>query len=384
MDNATMNAFWPLIIILILVVIINGIQYLSSSHDLDGFLSSLRRFIKNIDYTIIKKEIAMKLTKLIIGLIVLLAFVLSFGWVNVHPTEVAVETNKIAGKVNPTPKGVGYHFYNRWITDMVIYKVSARAYPSDTLASEEAKKYSLELKTNDGQNVQVDLTIIYALEANSVPLLHRQVGTNYEDQILLPQIRSEARLAIGSYSAEEIYQGKVRNEMQQAIKATLVKVLEQYPAIEVHDALIRHFSFSPEFERAIEQKKLAAQQVEINKNKALAQEEEAKRQEAEARGVKLKAVQEAEGRAQSVKIEADAERHKLEQEAAGNLAIFKANAEGQKLLSDALGGGQNVVALKFAERIPDKLRIYGYPVGQQSTSIMDVSGIFGEMFKGKE
>ena len=102
---------------------------------------------------------------------------------------------------------------------------------------------------------------------------------------------------------------------------------------------------------------------------------------AEARGMKLKALQEAEGRAQSAKIEADAARYKLEQEAAGNLAIFKANAEGQQLLANALGGGQNVVALKFAEKISEKLRIYGYPVGQQSTSIMDVSGMFGEMFK---
>ena len=169
--------------------------------------------------------------------------------------------------------------------------------------------------------------------------------------------------------------------MQAAIKQRLTDVLSKYPAILIHDALIRNFSFSPDFERAIEQKKLAAQQIEINKNKALAQEEEAKRQEAEARGMKLKALQEAEGRAQSAKIEADADRYKLEQEAEGKLAVFKANAEGQKLLADALGGGQNVVALKFAENISDKLRIYGYPVGQQSTSIMDVSGMFGEMLK---
>lgn len=323
----------------------------------------------------------MKITSLIISFLVLAIIIISFGWVNVHPTEVAVEINKIAGKVNESPKGVGYHFYNRWITDMVIYKVSARAYPTDTLANEEAKKYSLELKTNDGQNVQVDLTIIYALDPNQVPFLHQQIGVNYEDQIILPQIRSEARLAIGQFSAEEIYQGKVRDEMQGAIKQKLADVLAKYPAIKIHDALIRHFAFSPEFERAIEQKKLAAQQVEINKNKALAQEEEAKRQEAESRGLKFKAIQEAEGRAQAVKIEADAQKYKLEQEAAGNLARYQAEAEGKRLLSEALGGGQNVVALKFAENIPDKLRIYGFPVGQQSTSLMDVSGIFGEMFK---
>lgn len=324
-----------------------------------------------------------KIGTVIVVVIALVFFVMSFGWINVHPTEVAVEINKVAGKVYGMPKGVGYHFFNRWITDMVIYKVSARSYPPETMKSEESSKYTLELKTKDGQNISLDLTVIYALRPNEVPALHQQIGSNYEDQILLPQIRSEARLAIGAYSAEEIYQGTVRDEIQIAIKDKLENSLKRYPGIQINDALIRHFMFSPEFERAIEQKKLAAQQVEINKNRALAQEEEAKRVEAESRGLKLKAIQEAEGRAQAVKIEADAKRYLLEQEAAGNLAIFKADAEGKRLQAEALGGGQNVVALKVAEKISDKLQVYAYPVGEHSTSIMDVSGLFGDMFKKK-
>jgi len=317
--------------------------------------------------------------------VIVLVGAVSFGWVNVHPTEVAVEINKVIGKVSEIPKGVGYHFYNRWVTDMVIYKVAARAYPSDTMESHSRgdRAYSLELKTNDGQNVSVDLTVIYALAINEVPRLHQEVGTNYEDQVLLPQIRSEARLAIGGYSAEQIYQGTVRDEIQSIIKEKLVSSLAKYPSIRVHDALIRHFGFSPDFERAIEQKKLAAQQVEINKQRAFAQQEEAKRQEAEALGSKLQAVQAAEGRAQAAKIEADAERYKLEQEAAGNLAKYKAEAEGKRLLAEALGGGQNVVAMRFAEQISPKLQLYAYPVGDQSTSIMDVSGIFQGMLPKK-
>ncbi len=316
--------------------------------------------------------------------LVLFVFVLTFGWVNVHPTEVAVEINKVVGEIKPMPRGVGYHFFNRWITDMVIYRVNARAFPEQSMATEGKNEYNLELKTNDGQNVNVDLTVIYALDANKVPELHKSVGQNYEDQILLPEIRSEARLAIGRYSAEQLYQGEVRTQIQAMIKEKLTESLKLYPAILIQDTLLRHFAFSPDFEHAIEQKKLAAQQVEINKQRAFAQQEEAKRQEAEALGSKLQAVQAAEGRAQAARIEADAERYKLEQEAAGQLARYKAEAEGKRLLAEALGGGQNVVALKFAEQIPSKLQIYAYPVGQQSTSIMDVSGIFQGMFPKKK
>lgn len=318
---------------------------------------------------------------LVVGILVLFFVFMPIGLVSVQPTEVAVQVDKIGHKVVPEAQGVGYHLFNRWTTDMIVYKVSARSYPSNTMGNENSKEYTLDLKTNDGQNISLDLTVIYALIAKEVPTLHAQIGPNYEDQILLPQIRSEARIAIGQYSAEEIYQGKVRETMQQQIKEKLLKAFEKYPAIQVQDALIRHFSFSNEFERAIEQKKLAAQQVEVNKNLALAQEEESKRQEAEARGAKLKAIQEAEGRAESVKIEADAQRYKLEQEAAGQLAKYKADAEGKRLQAEALGGGDNVVALKFAESIPDKLQIWGIPVGANNTSIMDLNGVFGNMFK---
>ncbi len=320
----------------------------------------------------------------VVGALVLLVLVLTFGWVNVHPTEVVVEINKVIGKIHETPRGVGYHFFNRWVTDMVIYKVAARAYPPQVVEDARVgRAYTLELKTNDGQNVNVDLTVIYSLAPNEVPKLHQEIGQNYEDQILLPQIRSEARLAIGRYSAEQIYQGKVRDDIQNTIREKLAHSLAKYAAIRIQDALIRHFGFSPEFERAIEQKQLAAQQVEVNRNRAMAQEQEAKRQEAEALGQKLQAIQAAEGRAQAAKVEADAERYKLEQEAAGSLAKYKAEAEGQRLLSEALGGGQNVVALKFAEQIPSKLQIWGIPVGSQSTSIMDVSGVFQNMLPKK-
>lgn len=317
--------------------------------------------------------------------VALLFIFMPVGIITVQPNEVAVEVDKLGHRVNPDPQGVGYHIYNRWITDMVIYKVSSRAFPQDSMATDaHANEWNMNLKTNDGQNVQVDMTIIYSLNSNQVPKLHETVGPTYEEQILLPQVRSESRIAIGQYSAEDIYNGKIRDQIQIQIKKRLMDSVSKYPAINIQDALMRDFRFSPEFEHAIESKKLASQAVEVNKNKALAQEQEALRVEAEARGNKLKAIQEAEGQAQSIKINADAQRYRLEQEAAGDLARYKAEAEGKRLAAEALGGGQNVVALEFAKNIPNKLQIWGIPVGANNTSLMDMSGVFGSMFKGQK
>jgi regulator of protease activity HflC (stomatin/prohibitin superfamily) len=316
--------------------------------------------------------------------LVILFFFLTMGVVNIPPQYVGVVVDKMGHKVLTTPLGNGWQVYNRIKTDIVLYKVSARSYPGDVSASEKSKEYTLDLKTNDGQSINVDLTIVYSLKSLEVPALHQQVGPNYEDEILLPAIRSEARLTIGSFSAEEIYQGKVRDAIQTDVKNKLAETIAKYPAIQVQDVFLRHFAFNTLFEEAIEAKKLAAQEVEVNKNKALAQIEEAKRQEAEAMGGKLKAIQEAEGRAKSAKIEADAERYKLEQEAAGNLAKYKAEAEGKRLAANALGSGKYVVALEFAKNLPPTLKSVIVPAGTNSTNLMDISGFTKGLFSGVE
>jgi regulator of protease activity HflC (stomatin/prohibitin superfamily) len=270
------------------------------------------------------------------------------------------------------------------------YTVSMRAFPGDVSGSEEGNAYTMELKTADGQNVNVDMTLQVALRGKEVPLLHQKIGPNYENEVLLPQMRSEARLAFGAYTAEDIYQGKVREEIQRLVLKKLQDSFSKtnsdgtliYPAIMVTDVLVRHLAFSQAFEQAIEQKKLAAQQVEVNKQLALAQEQKALQVEAEARGQKLKAVQEAqgigesakaraEGEAAAVRVKADAEKYRLAAEAEGNLAKYKAEAEGKKLSAEALAGagGQNVVALKFAESIAPTLQTYAYPAGASITSV---------------
>lgn len=321
----------------------------------------------------------------VLACVFLMVFIFTFGWINVHPTEVAVEVSKTGHKVMEMPRGVGYHVFNRFSTDMVIYKVAARPFPTQTAKSERSSEYTMELKTNDGQNISVDLTIIYSLKANEVPQLHQQIGPNYEDEIILPQLRSEARLTIGEFSAEEIYQGKVRDAIQEKVKEKLIKSLCIYPAMQIQSALLRHFEFSKEYQLSIEQKKLAAQKVEINKNLAEAEKQAAFQKENLAMGEKLKAIQDAEGTAGAKKINADAERYRLEQEAIGKLAGYKADAEGKKLAAEALGGGQNVVALKFAETLPLTFQTFVVPVGQNTTSLMDINGLTKGLFsKSKE
>lgn len=352
-----------------------------------------------IESKIKQERIVKKMMKYGIGLVValfVLLFLFPVALTNVKPTEGAVKVNKLGNSIDPDTWGVGFHFYNRWVTDVEKYVVAVKSFPENTRDSEGSNEYTMELKTSDGQNVNVDMTLLVGLRLKELPSLHAKIGKNYENEVLLPQMRSEARLAFGAYAAEDIYQGKVREEIQRQVLMKLQESLAKtnstgelmYPGIQISDVLVRHLSFSKDFEKAIEQKKLASQQVEINKQMALAEEEKAKQIEATARGEKMKVLQqaegkgqssklEAEGRAAAVKLEADAEKYKLVAEAEGNLAKYKAEAEGKRLSAEALNGpgGSNVVALEYAKNIPPTMQTYAYPAG---ASISVIGGSFQE------
>jgi hypothetical protein len=133
--------------------------------------------------------------------------------------------------------------------------------------------------------------------------------------------------------------------------------------------------FDPEYERKIQRKKLADQEVEYNKSKALAETMSGKTQVVEANTQRKLAVIKEEKEAEIVKmraetereiatIKADADRYATERradadlvmaqrQAAGELLVKTAEAEGEKLRNQAMAGvgGSIIVALEAARNL---------------------------------
>lgn len=237
-------------------------------------------------------------------------------------------------------------------------------------------------KTRDGQIAWIDATIRYRLIPEKIPVLHREYGHSYLENVLLPTVRSLLNNKLGEYSAEEIYDGKTRQD----VSSEIVKLINMGHngrrgtmdvGLEVVDVLLRRFEFTDEYQAAIEQKKIASEQY-------LAAVEWAKKREAEAEGEKLAVIQEAEGQAERIRVEADADLYARLKESEGVLKIGLAQAEAQAAMVEALGGGNVLVNLEFAKNLSSKLQIWGVPTGQQNHSIMDLSGVFGSMFPRSE
>jgi regulator of protease activity HflC (stomatin/prohibitin superfamily) len=107
----------------------------------------------------------------LLAVVFLLVLVFPFRWVNLEGTEGAVKTLKFKQMVEPEPYGVGLHFYNYWFSSMKRYTISSRAFPGNVAKSEESKQYTMELKTADGQNVNVDMTLQVSLRMKELVLL---------------------------------------------------------------------------------------------------------------------------------------------------------------------------------------------------------------------
>jgi regulator of protease activity HflC (stomatin/prohibitin superfamily) len=322
----------------------------------------------------------MRMYKKLILILILLS-ITSIGCIKIEPGSIGVLTNNLWHRgVQPKPIETGFRFIIPVAQQIDVYNIRERKYEMTKINEEGEKKGrdDIEFKTNDGQMVYCDATIIYSLIKDLVPILHQSVGQDYIAQTLRPTLRSSIRNYLGKYTAEEIYKGDVRLKVQDELKDAINKALNPL-GIVINSVLFRSFEFSQAFEDKIEQKALSTQDVEINKKKVLAAEEYAKQVEAEARGKKLAVLQEAQGISEKKKIEADATRYEQEQNAKGILAIALAEAEGKAKLAEALGSGQNVVMLEYAKNIPDKLQIWGIPTGNESVSIMDLGGIFKDM-----
>src|SRR5262249_44180034 len=122
---------------------------------------------------------------------------------------------------------------------------------------------SVQVLTSDGQQVDVDISILYHPDPNKIVELHRSIGPDYEAKIVRPSGRSVTRIAVSKYAVIDVYGGK-RMEIQTEIADELRSLFEKSDLI-LDTLFVRNVEFSQEFKNAIEQKQIAQQEAERKK-----------------------------------------------------------------------------------------------------------------------
>ena len=165
----------------------------------------------------------------------------------------------------------GTHFIFPWDT-MTLYDV--RVQRRDVTAS---------VLSADGLVIKADVSIRFRPAAKTVPQLHQNVGPDYVDRVLIPEVLSAVRQVMGQYKPEELYSLRTEDMEREIVARSVVQVRDRY--VVVDDVLIQAIRLPEAIEQAIQGKLVKEQQALEYQYKLEIEEQEAQRKRIEARGI---------------------------------------------------------------------------------------------------
>ncbi|MCF7836027.1 MAG: prohibitin family protein [Candidatus Marinimicrobia bacterium] len=201
----------------------------------------------------------------------------SFGTIGAGERGVLLQFGAVKDKVFDE----GLYFKIPIIQSVV--KMDVRIQKDEVAASASSK---------DLQIVTSKIALNYHLDPRSVNKIWQEIGKNYNVRIIAPSIQEAVKAVTAKFTAEELI--TKREEVKEKIKANLAdRLLES--AIVVDEFNIIDFYFSDAFNNAIEAK-VTAEQLKLKAERDLERIKIEKDQK----------ITEAEGKAQAIRIEAQA------------------------------------------------------------------------------
>jgi regulator of protease activity HflC (stomatin/prohibitin superfamily) len=233
----------------------------------------------------------------------------------------------------------------------------------------------IQVQSADGYAVSVDVTVKYRIEPGQAHKLYQAAGKGDKYKIIVRNQSQKTCISLfGEMITEDFYNpGKRREKAAQAEKLLTDSLKNVY--VNVIDVLIKNVQFDKEYEKKIQHKKLADQEVQLNismekaavmKGKTQVIEAETQRklnvieQEKEAELVRM----DAGANRQIARIKADYDKYATQKkadadliaarnDAKGKLLVKKSEAEGEKMRNKAMTGvgGNTIVALEAARNL---------------------------------
>jgi regulator of protease activity HflC (stomatin/prohibitin superfamily) len=186
------------------------------------------------------------------------------------------------------PLNEGLHFVVPFQDEVVNVEVRTLKYASDARSA-----------SRDLQTVETTVTVNYHPDKESVHILYRDLGLDYESRVIQPAIEETVKQVTAKYNAEELI--TKRPLVKEDIEVAIIERLNQFEVIT--DVIsITDFEFSPLFAQAIESKVEAEQNALRAENDLRRIEVEARQIEANAVGLANANIAEAKGEAEAIAI----------------------------------------------------------------------------------
>ncbi|MDM8550682.1 prohibitin family protein [Desulfobacterales bacterium HSG2] len=222
-----------------------------------------------------KRKLKNILPHLIVVMIIILvasAYLFNSIVITIHSGEGGVLYKRFSGgTVIDKVYAEGIHFIFPW-NIMFIYNVRVQQIA-----------HEFDVLTKNGLKVHLAISIRYYPEYDLIGVLHKKVGPQYVETVVIPEIENVLRILIGRLDAQEVYTTE-RSIIEKSLNEAVEQVAQRF--IIVDDVLIKKMRLPPKVEQAIqnklEQKHLAdAHDFIIEKQK-----KEAERKRIEGQGMR--------------------------------------------------------------------------------------------------
>jgi regulator of protease activity HflC (stomatin/prohibitin superfamily) len=226
-----------------------------------------------------------KLIGTIVGIVVIVFIVLAaFPVAFVGPGERGVIFNNFGG-IEDKILGEGLHFRIPFV--QTVKNFSVKVQKNDVKA---------EAASKDLQTVSSDIVINWHIDAARANKVYQNIGNEKDvfDRVIAPAVSEVTKASTAQFTAEEVI--VKRPILKESIDKLLRERLTQYSVI-LDDVSIVNVDFSPEFNKAIEAKSVALQNVQKSENDLKRIEVEAAQKiatakaEAEAMTIKTRALE---------------------------------------------------------------------------------------------
>lgn len=178
----------------------------------------------------------------------------------------------LQGGVQEKPLKEGLHILMPFVQSLIIFDTRLTTYSFTNNLNENRLGPPTIAKTNDGQIVGVELSLVTRMIQDKAPDVYQKLRTDYE-----PVLKSKAGKVIqeivASHVADALYTFETRKTIAAETKQYLAKSFAE-SGFELHDVLLRQIDFSKEYIEAIEAKQIALQKAELAQiRKAIAEKD---------------------------------------------------------------------------------------------------------------
>ncbi len=210
----------------------------------------------------------MKLTNLVF---IVLAFGMLQSCVTIKQGEVGVKRK--LGTFADQGYTEGLRVYNPFVSQIITISTQT-----------ENLEVGLNIPSKEGLNIYSEVSILYNINPREAPELLRNIGVNYEENVILPVFRSAVADVSANYLAKDMHTGE-RSSIENSIKERMDTYLIE-KGIRVEAVLLKSIQLPQSLSRAIEDKLEAEQQAERMNFVLTQSEREAEQKRIEAKGIR--------------------------------------------------------------------------------------------------